>query len=1391
MKKIVRLCGLLLLAALLFSVLGGSAFADNDPPVQIGDDNTFAFTASFDGMTEEDKAALAADENYQREKPEVSIVINAIEDELTEGEQVKFLPLFTSDAKLIISPPAGYFISDLALASGDSTEKSEERLTTAAQALNQNGTPVLSLSFKDLLPKNAEAGWLDSKWLSGGPATDYILYVTCDVLPTDVPVITYNPVIDLGSAKLIDSESYSFQQSDHTVYSVTDAARSAALDQAKAFNGFKMIYKNGSYILVSSDQRIQPYMDVTLEAQWIPAEKPTPVVLPVITITADNAEKEYDGTPLQKNSYTANPNPEEYGYKLKDVLVEGYVTEPGNPTANVVKSFAVTDSEDNVVTDPTILSKFTTANGTLTVNPRSLTVKAVKCTLATNGEEKIASQITTQDGFYLNGYHAEGLLTGHELAGDFVTGRGTTTFDTSINENALIVRDVNSDEDVTSYYALKTEPGQVTINNVTPPASTYNVTITLKSGTWTYDGTAHRQPDYEITGLVDGDKVFKVNYKSTAVITNVGTESNDIDTVEFVTKDGAPVPEGKYRVTSRPGTLTVNQRNLTVTAITTTISTNGEEKTASQLSTTDGVYRNGYRVEGLLESHELVGDFVTGHGRTSFDTGIDSNKISIRVKNSATEVTANYSITTKPGRVTITEPTVHDVVITLKSGTWTYDGKPHYQPDYEVSGLVDGDKISKVNFKPTAVITNVGTATNDIQTVEIVTKDNQPVPKEKYQVTSHPATLKVNARSITVTAISGSLTSNGGEITASKLESPDHEYKYGYKVDNLASDHKLSGDFVQGKGTSGFQTWIDLNKLQVLDGSNHDVTDNYSIHTVDGYITININNQTQPQSKVYITITAKSGSFVYDGNPHTMNEYTVSGLVDGDKVDKVTFKTTSTITNVGTQANEIQSAVIKTSSGAAVDSSKYSITYVPGKLTVTKFPLTLTAVSDSKTYDGKALSNKSVKSTALANSDHKLSADYEVYDSNGNSIKNGPVDVGVYVKKVSNIKITSGTTDVTSNYEITTEDGTLTIRTASGGTSANSVTNTAYYGNTYTIRSDAPYSEFQYLLIDGRKVPTDSYTVKEGSTVITLKASYIQGLKTGNHNYSIVSTSRQADGTFNVAKAPKTSDGTSSALWIILLAAAAIAVAVAYFFLKRSPKHNRKTPVPTGGQNGRSAKSTAASRGSAASATARTAAAQFGRQKPKTPVQKKPVSDTVMDFESFFGADADRQPQKAEADPSIDLVPNFRINLDDYRTPAQVVAETVPQETTDKQQETTTVQSESRNAAEEVPVKEENTTAEIETVPDITETAAVTEEAVPAKPAEEIPEAAASDPENSVDKILEETDALLSSLTGSGADPATDQDSPAVSYIGRHEAQKHSSSASSWYRPHDSDPDSK
>ncbi len=97
------------------------------------------------------------------------------------------------------------------------------------------------------------------------------------------------------------------------------------------------------------------------------------------------------------------------------------------------------------------------------------------------------------------------------------------------------------------------------------------------------------------------------------------------------------------------------------------------------------------------------------------------------------------------------------------------------------------------------------------------------------------------------------------------------------------------------------------------------------------------------------------------------------------------------------------------------------------KLPLPLYEITLTAVSDEKVYDGTPLDNKSVKSSALADQNHTLTADYEVYDSNGNSIKGGPINVGVYTKKVGNIHIYSGNTEITDQYHITTIDGTLRI----------------------------------------------------------------------------------------------------------------------------------------------------------------------------------------------------------------------------------------------------------------------------------------------------------------------------------------------------------------------------
>lgn len=73
-------------------------------------------------------------------------------------------------------------------------------------------------------------------------------------------------------------------------------------------------------------------------------------------------------------------------------------------------------------------------------------------------------------------------------------------------------------------------------------------------------------------------------------------------------------------------------------------------------------------------------------------------------------------------------------------------------------------------------------------------------------------------------------------------------------------------------------------------------------------------------------------------------------------------------------------------------------------------------------------------------------------------------------------------------------------------------------GEDATFRSDADFSKFVKLQIDALDVASNCYLAFSGSTVITLKASYIATLSTGRHTISIISTDGQADAAFTVVR---------------------------------------------------------------------------------------------------------------------------------------------------------------------------------------------------------------------------------------------------------------------------------
>lgn len=79
-----------------------------------------------------------------------------------------------------------------------------------------------------------------------------------------------------------------------------------------------------------------------------------------------------------------------------------------------------------------------------------------------------------------------------------------------------------------------------------------------------------------------------------------------------------------------------------------------------------------------------------------------------------------------------------------------------------------------------------------------------------------------------------------------------------------------------------------------------------------------------------------------------------------------------------------------------------------------------------------------------------------------------------------------------------------------------------------SFRSNAPLAFFQKVLVDGKEVARENYELTEGSTIVTLKASFLNTLGVGEHKLSVVSSTGTAETTFTVAEAAKPAPGQTA-----------------------------------------------------------------------------------------------------------------------------------------------------------------------------------------------------------------------------------------------------------------------
>ena len=114
-----------------------------------------------------------------------------------------------------------------------------------------------------------------------------------------------------------------------------------------------------------------------------------------------------------------------------------------------------------------------------------------------------------------------------------------------------------------------------------------------------------------------------------------------------------------------------------------------------------------------------------------------------------------------------------------------------------------------------------------------------------------------------------------------------------------------------------------------------------------------------------------------------------------------------------------------------------------------------------------------------------------------------------------------------------------------------------------TIRGDGDFAKFAGVRVDGNWIPSAHYEAKSGSTIVTLKPSYLASLSEGEHTVDIMWIDDSASTTFTVAantataqaeldSVPKTGEGVMGWMPEALLLVAAGLTAMGALRLKRA-----------------------------------------------------------------------------------------------------------------------------------------------------------------------------------------------------------------------------------------------
>ena len=432
-------------------------------------------------------------------------------------------------------------------------------------------------------------------------------------------------------------------------------------------------------------------------------------------------------------------------------------------------------------------------------------------------------------------------------------------------------------------------------------------------------------------------------------------------------------------------------------------------------------------VSGKIKAEDKDGDTLT---YTLIELGdyakatISGDETSFKHENVGTY---QYNVEVSDGEesaIALVTVYVYDVNVVIPSGD---SGDPSENPEYDVTAdgviiYVGEEKELTAKVSPTEADNKEYAWTENAEEIDFVGETNSDKATLKGLVPGKTTvTVKVTVDGVEIekdidvivkSRITVTLPSYEKEYDGTKLVASNEFKQEDLKIDGTvkAGDVILVAD-VAGEALN-VEDKAEVTKsgdFKVIDQNGNDRTEFYEPTFENGKLTIKAKSD-----EVVVTITEHSGDAKYDGTEHSVSGYDVAISNTLYTESDFTFNGTAEVkgTNAGTYNMELKASDFQNTN---TNFANVKFVIVDGTLEIAKREVELISASDSKEYDGTALTND----TVTVSGDGFVDGEGATYKVTGSQTDAGESD--------NEFSYTLKANTNADNYNITVEKGKLTV----------------------------------------------------------------------------------------------------------------------------------------------------------------------------------------------------------------------------------------------------------------------------------------------------------------------------------------------------------------------------